>query len=81
MANRHEISIRECIVPELIGVGTGETPEGELRVCISFEGKKINPDLNRDWQDINWTSLSIECAKELFETLKVMKHLWEPKKD
>lgn len=76
MANYHDCCVRECTDSDLIGVGLGDTEEGEERICISFEGEEL--EISERWKKINWTSLNYECAKALYENLQSLSYLLYP---
>lgn len=68
--NYHECSIRECTDTNQVGLGYGDTPDGESRVCVSLGGPKINPSLPDGWEEIGWISMTEECAVHLYELLR-----------
>lgn len=55
-------------------MSTGETPSGELRVCVSLVGPGINGHVGR--HDAEWISLTPEVAKHLWELLGTSRY-WE----
>lgn len=63
---------REVTNAESVGVSTGNTSDGELRICVALPGLPINN------QESNWVSLSPECARALFEQLQIFEHLMPP---
>lgn len=75
MANYHDYSRLEVADPDDIGVGTGDT-EGGPRICVSLTGTKINTHL---LTEVYWVSLTPECAKELYELLTIVSHIWDEK--
>ena len=76
MANYFEYSICDVTDPEKVGTGTGEDKNGNLRICISLEGIKINPELHPDYNEVNWIALTPECARELYLLLGSLEHLF-----
>jgi hypothetical protein len=77
MANYHEVCVREISDKETgIGVGLGTDSEGRERICISFEGAAINLGIDPEWRRVNWTSLTLERAAELYRLLDGIKHVW-----
>jgi hypothetical protein len=92
MANYYDFSVVDVTDPDCVGVSTGDGPNDSPRICISLEGAPINshivdrvvsidsstwaPD-GRTWVDVNWRALTLTCAKELYELLGSLKHLWE----
>lgn len=75
--NYHDICIAEVVDEDRIGVSTGSTTNGTLRVCVSLEGPMINQDRDLDKRWGAWRSLSLPAAKHLHELLSTLQHLWE----
>lgn len=69
--NYYTCCILACDNVELIGVGTGETPEGEPRICVALEGAPIHPHVDGAYRAANWIALTDECARELFHLLDI----------
>ena len=69
MANYYE----NCTViqndPEEIGVGLGDH-EGRDYICVAGLTGNHEPGLD-------WAALTPECAKELFESLKIVEHTFK----
>jgi len=92
MANYYEFSIADVTNPDCVGVSVGDDPNDSPRICVSLEGTPINTQIvdrvvdidgsawspnGRTWADVNWRALTLTCAKELYELLGSLKHLWE----
>lgn len=82
MANWYEWSVLEVTDTDLVCVGTGYTPalrehNRALRICVSLTGDDINQDIADSAKDEHWVSMTPACAKELYELLGTLKHLWE----
>lgn len=75
MANYYHFCTHEVLGG--VAVGTGDSHCGELRICISLPGKRVNKHLHADHQLDRWSALSSGCARELFELLENVSHLWE----
>lgn len=80
MANYFEYSVRDVTDTEAVGVGTGQAPDGSVRICVALEGVKVNANLAPMYSEINWSALTADAAKQLYELLTIVRHLWEVKK-
>lgn len=69
MANYYEVSVRDVTDASCVGLGFGDTPQGEPRICIALEGEPINPELDPAWHRLNWISMTEACAHDLYELL------------
>jgi len=77
MANYYEYSIADVTDPECVGVGSGDAPDGSMRICVSMEGEPINPELDSSWHKVDWRALTPACARSLYEQLTMVRHLFE----
>lgn len=82
MANYFGYSVIDCTNPDMVGVGTGEAPDGSFRLCLAVGGRSINPHLysNDDptWLEANWCSLTPACAAELYTLMQMVRPHFEP---
>ena len=69
MANYFDYSQRTQDDPEQIGVGLGDN-DGREYICVAG----IAPP---DSDTLDWVALTPECAKHLFELLKIVEHTFK----
>jgi hypothetical protein len=77
MANYYEYSIADVTDPDCVGIGTGKGPDGSCRICVSMEGKPVNPELDSSWHEVGWKALTPACARSLYAQLTMLRHLFE----
>lgn len=80
VANYHNYAVGEVTDPDRVGIGLGDHA-GKPRVAVSLHGAPINNELDPMWREVNWRSLTPECAQRLYELLHSIRHIWERDSD
>lgn len=82
MANYFERAALDVTNPDLVGVGSGDTPAGDARICVSLGGVPTPAAVDGQGLDAavvhaDWIALTPAAARELHKLLEGNRHVWE----